>query len=815
MRAGFVALAVGLVAWSASIGVRAGGPEELGAGAETSAAGEAEARALLDEYCVACHNERTKAGSLVLTSADVTRIGEHAETWEAVVRKLRGRLMPPAGRPRPDASTYEDFVAWLEAELDRFAAEHPNPGRTETFRRLNRTEYENAVRDLLALDIDAAELVPADDAAFGFDNIGGVFKLSSTLMERYLTAADKISRMAMGELPTVIDEGKVYSIPGSVQQHDRIEGLGLGTRGGTLVRHLFPQSAEYSFKIAIDDENFSGKSDTMELTIDGAPVKVFSVKSLGTLRESFFIKRDNVYEARVPVSAGPHEVGVAFYGSAPALPEYLLRPFHVTKPAHVAGANAGPGGAAPVVRAVTIGGPFDPAGPGDTPSRRRILACRPATPPEETDCAREILSTLARRAYRRPVTEADVSPLLEFYTDSRAKGDEFEAAIQTALWRLLASPEFLFHIEAAPPEISAPDHDGPTAYRISDIELASRLSFFLWSSIPDDRLLDLAAQGRLSDTAVLAQEVRRMAVDPRSEALTTSFAGQWLRLRQLQSSRPGGDYAKNFDATLKEGLRRETELFFDSIAREDRPATELLTADYTFLNERLAQHYGIRSVQGSHFRHVALPANNPRRGLLGQGSILTLTSQGIRTSPVQRGVYILEVIMGTPPPEPPPDVPALPDGKTGARPQTMRERMSAHRANPVCATCHSMIDPLGFGLENFDAVGAWRAFEEGGVPIDASGTLPDGRHFGDVNELRALLMQHPEQFVTTLTENLLTYALGRGLEPFDMPAVRKIVQDAAVHDYRFQSILAGIVDSYPFQWRSATTPPPSGVSASR
>ena len=798
-----------------SIGVWAGEAVERGAVVEASVAGAADVRALLDQYCAACHNERIKAGSLVLTTADVTRIGEHAEMWEAVVRKVRGRLMPPAGRPRPDASTYEDFVLWLEAELDRFAAEHPNPGRTETFRRLNRTEYQNAIRDLLALDIDVAEFVPADDAAFGFDNIGGVFKLSSTLMERYLTAADKISRMAMGELPTVIDEGKVYSIPGSAQQHDRIAGLGLGTRGGTRVQHLFPQAAEYSFEILIDDQNFSGKSDTMELTIDGTPVEVFGVKSLGTLRESFFFKPDNVYEVRVPVSAGPHEVGVAFYGSAPALPEYLLRPFHVTKPAHVAGANAGPGGAAPVVKTVTIGGPFNPAGPGDTPSRRRVLKCRPATPSAETGCAGKILSTLARRAYRRPVTEADVSPLLDFYADSRAKGDEFEAAIQTALWRLLASPEFLFHIEAAPPGISAADPDGPAAYSISDIELASRVSFFLWSSIPDDRLLDLAGQGKLSDPAVLAQEVRRMVVDPRSEALTTSFAGQWLHLRQLQSARPGGDYAKNFDATLKEGLRRETELFFDSIVREDRPATELLTAEYTFLNERLAEHYGIHSVQGSHFRQVALPANSPRRGLLGQGSILTLTSQGIRTSPVQRGVYILEVIMGTPPPEPPPDVPALPNGKTGARPQTMRERMAAHRANPVCATCHSMIDPLGFGLENFDAVGAWRAFEAAGVPIDAAGTLPDGREFNDVNELRALLMQHPEQLVTTLTENLLTYALGRGLEPFDMPAVRKIVQDASVDDYRFQSILAGIVDSYPFRWRSATTPALSAVSASR
>ena len=814
MRSTLLTITVGLMALSASLGLQARGPEELGALAEVSAAEAAEARALLDQYCVACHNERTKAGSLVLTSADVTRIGEHAEMWETVVRKLRGRLMPPSGRPRPDAAAYEDFTVWLETELDDFAAAHPNPGRTETFRRVNRAEYQNAIRDLLALDIDVSDFVPADDAAFGFDNIGGVFRLSTGLVEAYVTAAKRISRMAMGTPPSVLDAGQVYFVPGRFQQHDRVEGLGLGTRGGMLVRHVFPQNAEYGFKIDMGHLAVSTESHTMELTIDGVQVREFTVDPEGSPRETLIYgDKEVVFEARVPVSGGRHDIGVAFYRMPPSVPESIIRPFQISTLRNSGGGNPGPGGAAPIVKAVTIAGPFDSTGPGDTASRRRILTCRPAAALEDAACARTILSTLARRAYRRPVTEADVQPLLDFYEDGRAQGG-FEAGIERALRRLLVSPGFLFRMEAAQPAVADAGDAESTVYQISDLELASRLSFFLWSSIPDDRLLDLAAEGRLSDPAVLEQEVRRMVVDPRSVAVTKNFAGQWLQLRKLGASRPGAEYGKDFDDNLRQGLLRETELFFDSIVREDRPATQLLTADYTFLNERVAQHYGIREVQGSHFRRVALPAESSRRGLLGHGSILTLTSQAIRTSPVTRGKYVLETLMGTPPPEPPPDVPSLLEGKTDNLPQTMRERMAAHRANPTCAACHAMIDPLGFALENFDAVGAWRELDDG-HPIDASGSLPDGRAFGDVNELRALMMEHPEQLVSTMTESLLTYALGRGLEYYDMPVVRKIVKDAARDDYRFHSVVLGIVNSDPFQMRRAGTASPTAVSASR
>ena len=777
--------------------------------ASASATESAQARELLDRYCVTCHNERVKAGSLILTSVDVTRVGEHAELWETVVRKLRGRVMPPAGRPRPDDAAYGRFVAWLEGELDTFTAAHPNPGRPETLRRLNRVEYQNAIRDLLAIEIDAAEFVPADDAAHGFDNIGGVLKLSSTLMERYLSAANRISRMAMGVAPTVIDEGQVYAISGRVQQHDRIEGLPPGTRGGALVRHLFPQNAEYSFRIDIDGASHMTEPHTMELTVDGVQREVFTVERVGSPRDNLLYGDPEVFfEARVPVSAGPHEVGVTFYRRAPVVPESRLRPLAFSTLSNVGGIP-GPGGRIPTVDALTIGGPFDPAGAGDTPSRRRLLTCSPTMPSAEDDCARAILSPLARRAFRRPVTQGDVDLLLEFYEDGQAEGG-FEAGIEAGLRRLLVSPQFLFRMETPP----AAGVVGSPVYQISDVELASRLSFFLWSSLPDDRLLDLAEEGRLQDPAVLEQEVRRMIADPRSTALTQNFAGQWLQLRKLHSSRPGGDYGKYYGETLKQGLLRETELFFDSIVREDRPVPKLLTADYTFLNERVAEHYGIRDVQGSHFRRVPLPADSARRGLLGHGSILTLTSQGIRTSPVTRGKYILETLMGTPPPEPPPDVPALEEKNAGGLPKTMRERMAAHRANPTCSACHSMIDPLGFALEHFDAVGASRTLDDGNV-IDPSGALPDGREFKDVNELRALMMAYPEQLVTTLTRNLLTYALGRGLEYYDMPAVRQIVREAARDEYRFQSIVLGIVTSYPFQWRAVEPASPVEVSASR
>jgi hypothetical protein len=776
-----------------------------------------DARAVLDRYCVTCHNQRLKSGSLALDTIDVEHAGEDPAIWEKVVRKLRGGLMPPAGRPRPDAAMNGALVGNLEMKLDAAAAAHPNPGRPETLRRLNRTEYRNAIRDLLALDLDVSAFVPADDSAFGFDNIGGVFKLSPALMESYLSAAGKISAMAMGT--TAPDQAKMYGVSRRLQQHDQIEGQGFGTRGGTVIHHLFPQDGEYAFKIYMGLMAIITEPHTMELTIDGVQVKAFNVVRVGSAPESqFFGDREVAFDVRVPVAAGPHNVGVTFYKNSSAIPEFIYEPFQISSASNFAGGNPGVGGEIPVVNAVSIGGPFDATGPGDTASRRRILTCHPAAASEEAACASKIISTLARRAFRRPLMDADVKPLMAFYTDWRNKGDGFEVAIEKVLRRVLASPKFLFRAEVDPPEVNKPstvavaDGRGLSIYRISDLELASRLSFFVWSSIPDDRLVDLAAHGQLRQPEVLGRELHRLIADRRSDALTTSFASQWLQLRRLESVRPGGEYGKNFDESLKRGLRRETELFFDSIVREDRPVAELITADYSFMNERVAEHYGIHEVQGTDFRRVALPANNPRRGLLGQGSVLTLTAQASAV-PVTRGKYILETLLGTPPPPPPPNVPALPEKKIGDRPKTMRERMAAHRSNPVCATCHSMIDPLGFSLENFDAVGVWREFDDGSARIDPSGVMPDGRPFGNLAELRTLLTADPEQLATTFTEKLLTYALGRGLEPYDMPVVRKIVHEAADHEYRVQSIILGVVNSYPFQMRNASQARPASVAS--
>ena len=591
MKTRLIVAVVGLAVLSAAVPVR--GRESSNAtrrvqtrAASTTEMGPEQARVLLDRYCVTCHNERVKAGSLVLESgvADVRRVGEHGALWEKAVRQLQARLMPPAGARRPDEATYQAFATWLTSELDAEAAAHPNPGRTPTFRRLNRTEYQNAIRDLLALDIDASEYVPSDDAAHGFDNIGGVVRLSSTLMESYLSAADKISRMALGALPSVVDKGQTYSA-GGVQQHDRLEGMPLGTRGGVLVTHHFPHDGEYSFSISVRDMLYSGNTHTMELLIDGAVAHVFSVKIPGSVREDLAgltNEENTLFVAQASVSAGPHEIAATFHRTSPALPEHQNKPFEVTG-SPLFGGTAGPGGPAPTVSAITIGGPFNPTGPGETPSRQRILTCQPTTPAEEDTCAQAILTNLARRAFRRP--DPDITALLSFYTESRQGGASFEVGIQKALWLLLASPEFLFRVEAAPLQVA--DGSGSGLYRLDGLELASRLSFFLWSSIPDDRLLDLAAQGRLTEPAVLADEVRRMLKDPRSEALTANFAGQWLELRKLASARPGAFYRLNFDESLRQGLQRETELFFDSIVRENRPITELLTADYTFLNERV------------------------------------------------------------------------------------------------------------------------------------------------------------------------------------------------------------------------------------
>jgi mono/diheme cytochrome c family protein len=763
-------------------------------------------RALLNRYCVGCHNPRTKSGNLVLDGLDVGRVGDEPETWEKVVRKLRGGLMPPAGRPRPDEATYKGFLASLQTQLDAAAAAHPNPGRTEIVHRLNRIEYANAVRDLLALEMNAPDLLPADDSSYGFDNIAGVLKMSSSLMERYLAAAKVVSRLAVGSPPPAATAA-IYRVPLETQQHDRHEQLPFGTRGGTLIRHVFPLNAEYEIKIGITNNRASPEPQQLEVTIDGAQVKLFTLAP-----------RDQP-EVRLPLTGGPHDVGVAFLRKTLDLVEQVREPFQ--NPDAPSG-TGGPAGLMPAVASVTIVGPHNAAGPGDTPSRRRVFVCAPASPSQDARCAKTIVSTLARRAYRGIVAPENVQVLLDFYQKGRVDGGSFDNGIEFALRRLLVSPEFLYRIEADPaPRASAAATDATTSaassrvYRISDLELASRLSFFLWSSIPDDELLDAAAHGTLRAPAVLEKQVRRMLADQRAETLTQNFGGQWLLVRNLATARPGETYALAFDETLRQSMQRETELFLDSVVRENRGVLELLTANYTFLNERLAQHYGVPNVQGSHFRRVMLPADSPRRGLLGHGSILTVTSPAIRTSPVIRGKWILNNILGAPPPDPPPNVPALSDRRTQAKTQTMRERMSQHRANPVCASCHSMIDPAGFALENFDAIGRWRTVDESFNAIDATGALPDGTAFNGANELRTALTSHPDRFVHTVTEKLLTYALGRGVEYYDMPAVRKILKEAAPDGYRIQSIILGIVKSYPFQFRRVDGPAPLEASISR
>ena len=780
------------------------------AGTEAAAQADTAAyRALLDRYCVTCHNERTAAGrgraasplaaqlraaGLALDTLDLAEVGAHAESWEKVVRKLRGGVMPPAGRPRPSTDEREAFLAWLEGELDRAWAETRDPGRTAAFHRLNRTEYANAVRDLLAVEIDADAFLPADDASFGFDNIGGVLKMSQSLMERYLAAARTISRLAVGSPPPA-PSADTYEAAQDLPQHGRVEALPFGTRGGLHVEHLFPRDAEYGVRVELTGTRGLRESHDLEVTLDGEPVKRVTLGPRRDGAPAGPYAQAAAVDFRMPVAAGPRDVGVTFFKKPSALVEQVREPFPNPR---VAGNPGGPAGPQPFVRSVTITGPHGGSGVTRTPSRERIFTCRPADAAAEAPCAHEILARLARRAYRRPVTAAQMQVLLDFYGRGR-RGGSFEDGVELALRRLLASPEFLYRVESDPAG-AAPG----APYRVPDLELASRLSFFLWSSIPDDELLAAAEQGRLSAPDELRRQVRRMVADPRSETLTTNFAAQWLQLRNLETTvRPGDPFSVAFDESLRRSMLRETELFVDGIVRGDRGMVELLTAGYTFLNERLAEHYGIPGVTGSHFRRVELPADGRRRGILGHGSILTLTSHAIRTSPVLRGKWILDNLLGTPPPDPPPNVPALNDRKTQAKRPTLRARMEAHRDNPACAACHSMIDPTGFALENFDAIGRWRDVDESFNPIDPSGVLPDGRAFADAAQMRQALAGDAERFVTTVTEKLMTYALGRGLGPSDMPALRRIVRDAAADGYRFQSVVLGIVNSDPFLMRRA------------
>ncbi len=774
----------------------------------TRSADAPDPRALLDQYCVTCHNERLQTAGLRLDTSDVAHVGAGAETWEKVVRKLRSGAMPPAGRRRPDEPTLEAFVTWLETELDREAADRPNPGRPADHR-LNRFEYGNAVRDLLALDIDVRSLLPADESDHGFDNIAEVLSMSPTLLERYLFAARKISRLAIGD-PTVGPAVETFHVSRGLRQDERVsEDLPYGTRGGMVVRHYFPLDGEYVVKIRLG-RNFTNSQiraiktrEEIDVLLDGARVTRFSIggecaesedpqcTGSGIYRTSpYMLTADDALEVRFPAPAGPHTLGVAFVkksvlteGPAPT----LLPPRHTSSTYQAPRMD---------IDYVRLEGPFDATGPGDTPSRRQIFVCQPVGGNGEAACAKQILTTLARRAYRRPVTDPDVETLLRFYRSGRSDGN-FERGIQEALTRLLVSPEFLFRIERDPPNIRA-----NAVYRISDLELASRLSFFLWSSIPDDELIDVAVAGDLREPAVLDAQVRRMLADPRASALATNFGGQWLHIRNLRAVDPDASAFPDFDDNLREAFQRETELFLESQVREDRPLEELLTATYTFVNERLARFYGIRNVYGVHFRRVSV-SDPHRAGLLGHASILTVTSYATRTSPVVRGKYLLDNILGAPPPPPPANVPPLEEADEAGQPlASMRERMAAHRRNAVCATCHMRMDPLGFALENFDAIGRWRT-TDGTSEIDASGVLPDGTPFAGPGEFRQALLSRREEFVRTFTEKLLTYALGRAVQYYDMPAVRTIMGDASSDDYHWSSLILGIVESRSFQMRKA------------
>ncbi|HVH29320.1 MAG TPA: DUF1592 domain-containing protein [Vicinamibacterales bacterium] len=759
-------------------------------------------RALVAEYCVTCHNERARTGGLVLSNVDLAQPSANAETWEKVVRKLRGGMMPPQGMPRPDHASLDRLTTWLEGALDASARTRPNPGRA-SIHRLNRTEYANAVRDLLDLEIDVTELLPADDESYGFDNIADVLKVSPSLLEQYLAASRKVSSLAVGD-PATPPVSQLYRVPPDLSQADHIEGLPLGTRGGLLIRHNFPLDAQYDVSVRLL-RNIVGYitglewPHQLEITVDGERVFMAPVGGPEDNRMSdenmseAADKIDGRLRSRVPIKAGQRLVGVTFIRKTSAESDEPLQPF--TRDHDLQNMNG-----LPLIDYVDIRGPYEAVGAGDTPSRRRIFICQPADARAEAPCARKILSTLARRAFRGPATDDEVETLFGFYQEGRRDGS-FESGVQHALRLILASPKFLFRVEPDPVKVS------PGAiYRLGDLELASRLSFFLWSSIPDDELLAVAAQGKLKDSRELDRQVRRMLADPRAEALARNFAGQWLFLRNLQGHAPDNTAFPNFDDNLRQAFRRETEMLFDSIRREDRSVLDLLNADFTFVNERLARHYGIPNVYGSRFRRVTLADAN-RHGLLGHGSVLTVTSYPNRTSPVLRGKWILENILGTPPPPPPPDVPALIEGSEDGRTLTVRERLETHRRNPVCASCHRVMDPLGFSLESFDAVGQWRTREEGGS-VDASGQLADGTEVNGPISLRQALTRRPEQFVGTMTEKLLVYALGRGLEYYDMPVVRSIARDSASSGYRFASIVMGIVRSTPFQMKKATAGEP-------
>jgi len=741
---------------------------------------------LVAKYCVSCHSDRLKTGGLSLQNLDLADVPAHAEVWERVARKLRSGEMPPSTvRARPEVREVERFVADLETTLDRAALEHPRPGRAPVHR-LNRAEYSNAVRDLLAVDVRPGAWLPVDDSGYGFDNIAAVLSTSPSLLDRYMSAARKVSALAVGDL-TIKPVEEIYKAkrdPNSGVRNERLsDELPFDSRAGIVVSHYFPLDAEYVFKVRA----LGVQADGDQAEIDPYQLRIAVKAGLHTVgvtspRENLKAERDAPSGAAGQAAGGrggstqiPTPVDLRLDGAR-------LKRFDVM-------------GTAPEVSALIIGGPFEPTGRGDTASRRAIFTCHPSKAADEPACARTILGTLARRAFRRPVTKADVDPLYAFYRQNRDAGQDFSSGIQAALEAILVAPEFLFRIEQDPKA-------GASNQRtyVSDIELASRLSFFLWSSIPDGELLGLAEQKRLSDPAILERQVRRMLDDPRADALVANFVGQWLQLRNVATVQPD-PVLLPFDEALRDAFFTETTLFVSSIFREDRSLLDLLTADYTFVNQRLAEHYGIPRIYGSQFRRVTLTDAN-RRGLLGQGSVLTVTSYPNRTSVVQRGKWVLETLLGSPPPPPPADVPELKAAPHGKR-LSMREQMEVHRVNPTCAACHARMDPIGFALENYDAVGQWRA-TDADAPIDASGKLPDGTAFdGPAGLTQLLLTKYRADFVRTATEKLLTYALGRGVEYYDLPAVRAIDRAAADDNYRISSWIAAVVNSVPFRMRAA------------
>jgi uncharacterized protein DUF1592/uncharacterized protein DUF1588/uncharacterized protein DUF1587/uncharacterized protein DUF1595/uncharacterized protein DUF1585 len=756
---------------------------------------------LLARYCIDCHNPVELTADLSIDPSGVGSVGAQAEHWEKVVRKLRARSMPPED-PRPSEDAYLTAASYLETELDAAAAAHPNAGDAPLFRRLTRTEYRNAIRDLLAIDRMPAELdfellLPADNASSGFDNIADLLFVSPVVMERYLAAAQKIARLAIGDMhaPVLVN---IHQLSEQQPQDDRVDELSFGTRGGLAVESYFPLDAHYI--VEVETAGPVREPHEIELSVDGARVAIATVGAVDA--GSIGGRAPDRVTLQAPITAGPHVVGITFVEHSEALDESLVRLRMRSR------------GALPAIAMATVRGPYEATGPGDTPSRRRIFVCTPESEAEERPCAREILSTLARRAYRRAVTDSDLGDLLPFYESGRAEGG-FDGGIELALERLLVSPQFLYRIESMPAgdATNAVASTKPAVHPVSDVELASRLSFFLWSSIPDDELLELALDGRLRAPGVLRDQVERMLADPRSESMVTNFAAQWLFLRDVEIKEPDIFLFPDHDVTLRKALARETELFVDSVLRGGGSVLELLTAKHTFVNERLAKHYGIPNVRGTYFRRVELGENDPRSGLLGQASVLTVTSYSTRTSPVLRGKYVLDNLLASPPPPPPPDVPALKteDDERGAA-LTMRDAMERHRANPACASCHAKMDPIGFALEHFDAVGRWRD-DDAGKPIDTKSALADGRVIDGLAGVKSLLLERPELFVSALSEKLMMYALGRNVQYYDASAIRAVVRAAADENYAFESIVRGIVESVPFQNRTVHATASQGVAS--